>query len=1252
MHQYLFFLNSFIAKRKLFSIGIAVAIVLFLGFFASQISFQENINQLIPSNDTSGITTKVLDQVNFADKITVIISNKKQGSTEDLTAFANTFKDSLDVNCKPFVAKVQGKIEEENIQETFDFVYANLPLFLDQKDYVAIQNKLQKDSIANSVASDYKSLISPAGLVSKDFILRDPLGISFIALKKMQQLSIGDNFAIENGFVLTKDKQHLLLFLTPKLATNETDKNSIFISKLEKIRINLNEHFKGKVEMTYFGSTPVAVANATQIKADVQNTSIFAGITLILLLAFFYRSLSTPIIIFIPSLLGALFALTVLYFCKGSISAISLGISSILLGETTDYSIYVLTHLRNNKDVKLLYKDITKPLLLCGITTSITFLCLFFIKSEALQDLGIFAALSVVSTSVFSLVLIPILYRPQSSKQNIETAVKLSNSNSVHQFLFSEAKGQNIIDTLGGYSYHKNKVLIGSMLLLLVVSLFTYSKVTFNNDLSALNFMTPKLKMAEKQLDHIANSDSSKSIYLATYGKSYNEVVANNNTLFQVLVKDKQANGILNFSSIGGIVFSAEVQKQKIVEWNTFWDTQKKASLTQSLQSEGSRYGFKATTFDGFYELLNKSFKPITIEEYLRVKSFYLDEFIAQKNGFYTISTLVKVPVEKRDWFVNEVKKQPNLVVIDRQQTNETFLGTLKTNFEDLVNYSFIAVFIVLLLAFRKVELAIISIIPILISWIFTAGLMGIFGLQFNVVNVIVCTLIFGIGVDYSIFMTSALQKEYTFGKIELPSYRTSILLSVATTILGIGVLIFAHHPALKSISLIAIIGIFSALMITFILQPLVFHFFVTNQVKKGKAPFEIRRLLHSVLSFSYFGLGGFLLSMVSWILMRIIPFSDKTKRRGFHFVLSKFMHSVLMTYPSIKRKITNASNEKFDKPAVIIANHSSFLDILAIGMLNPKIIFLVSDWVYNSPVFGKGVRLAGFYPVSSGMDNGIEHLRTKVAEGFSIMVFPEGTRSEDNSIKRFHKGAFYLAEQLQLDIVPIVIHGYSEVLPKGDFVINGGVTTVTILDRISFNDTSFGNNLAERTKKISTFFKLHYKQLRLDLEGKDYFRAKLINSYAFKESEIIQAVKVDLDQFLELYYDLNKWIDAKAKIVHFSNDYGQLDVLLALQEPQRKIDAILVSDKNRAVAQTNYIVGKRKILYGAPMELIVLKKYDIVLISDESSIDNYNLETICNLASTVLLLKADNLKPTILKFGFSIEFEMENLIILKKKVE
>jgi 1-acyl-sn-glycerol-3-phosphate acyltransferase len=784
------------------------------------------------------------------------------------------------------------------------------------------------------------------------------------------------------------------------------------------------------------------------------------------------------------------------------------------------------------------------------------------------------------------------------------------------------------------------------MLLLLVVAFFNYSKAGFNNDLSDLNFMTPELKSAENKLENIANNGS-KSIYLATYGDSYDEVVANNNALFTTLEKDKDSQEILNFSSIGGIVFSSEVQKQKIAEWNAFWSSQKKSDLSVALVSEGNKFGFKATTFSGFYELLDKKFTPIPIEEYLKIKSFFLDEFVSQKNGFYTISTLVKVPNEKRDTFVNSIKKQTNLVVIDRQQTNETFLSALKTNFQDLINYSFIAIFIILSVSFRKVELVIVSIIPIMISWIYTTGLMGLFGLEFNVVNIIVCTLIFGIGVDYSIFMTSALQKEHTFGKIELPSYRTSIILSVATTILGTGVLIFAKHPALKSIALIALVGIFSALMITFILQPLVFYFFVTNRTKNGKPPYEIKRLVHSILSFIYFGLGGFILSVFGNILMKILPFSKKTKLSGFHYLLSKFMGSVFLTYPSNRRTVINTSNENFKKPAVIIANHSSFLDILAMGMLSPKIIFLVSDWVCNSPVFGLGVRMVGFYPVSNGMDNGVEHLRSKVEQGFSIMVFPEGSRSEDNTIKRFHKGAFYLAEQLNLDIVPVVIHGYSEVLPKGDFLINGGRTTVEILDRISPDDTTFGKDYLERTKKMSAFFKAHYKKMRLELEGPNYFKKMILNSFDYKELQIVKTVKSDLKNHLELYYELNKYIDPKAKILHIAKDYGQLDVLLSVQHSQRKIDSYIVVEEFRDVAKTNYILKKRNIQYVESVEN--QKEYNVVLISDEST--KTNLEVISNVATTVILLNAKNLKDTIVSYGFSIETEIENLIILKKGI-
>src|SRR5690606_11773560 len=185
--------------------------------------------------------------------------------------------------------------------------------------------------------------------------------------------------------------------------------------------------------------------------------------------------------------------------------------------------------------------------------------------------------------------------------------------------------------------------------------------------------------------------------------------------------------------------------------------------------------------------------------------------------------------------------------------------------------------------------------------------------------------------------------------------------------------------------------GIFAAMITTFSIQPLLFRLFMGSATRR---PIQLRMLLHSIFSFGYFGLGSIVLSFYSVVIMPLLPFKTENKIEGFHKMISKFMKSVLYTNPFVSKKIINEMGEDFSKPAMIIANHTSFLDILAIGMLHPKICFLVNDWVYNSPIFGKAVQNAGFYPVSKGIENSLEPLQEKLDKGYSLMAFPEGTRS------------------------------------------------------------------------------------------------------------------------------------------------------------------------------------------------------------------------------------------------------------------
>jgi 1-acyl-sn-glycerol-3-phosphate acyltransferase len=1179
MHKYFIAIHLFINRNRLLSVFFAFLLLVIFAFFASKIKFEEDITKLIPKSERSDETAKVLGQLNFADKITVIFNLEKGATSTDLTEMATIFLDSLQ-SCDSYINSVQGQVDDENIQETFGFVHENLPLFLDDADYLKIQEKLRNDSIAETVSANYRNIIAPTGMVTKDFILQDPLGISFIALKKLQQLGNSDDFILEDGFILTKNKQKLLLFINPKLPGSETEKNTLFVAKLRSIQENLNTKFKGKTKLDYFGSTLIAVANAEQIKSDIQTTVIVSMGALMLILCVYYRKLLIPIIIFIPTIFGVLASLALLYFVKGTISAISLSIGAVLLGVTIDYSLHILTHYKHNSDIKTLYKDITMPLIMSSTTTAVAFLCLLFVKSEALQDLGIFASSSVVITSLFSLLIIPHLYTPKQG-ESIER--------------------KTVLDKMAGFAFERNKILVILSVVIIIVSLFTYQKVGFNNDISQLNYVPNEIKKAEKDLES-STSLTSKSLYLAVYGNSIDEVLQKNRKLYQDLNQEKSNGKILNFSSVGSLLLSKTEQQKKIDKWNSFWDQNKKKNLTNELISNGQKYGFKPTAYEPFYSLLDKDFGQVPYQKFLKIKALSLQEFVTEKDGFFTISTLVKVNEKQHEALVEKLSKNKDLILIDRQKMNETFLGELKNDFNLLVNYSFVAVVLILFLFFRRIELVIISCIPIVITGLVTAGIMGIFDIQLNIFSLIVCTLIFGHGVDFSIFMTSALQKEYSTGKNEMGTYRTSILLAALTTILAIGALVLASHPALKSISSVSLIGVFAALLITFIFYPILFRFFLSSRVKAGKSPFEFRTLVHSTLSFIYYGLGGFLLSIFSVLFVKILPIKRKTKIQAFHYVMSKFMKSVLYTNPFIKKKVINTQHEKFEKPAVIIANHTSFLDILAVGMLSPKIIFLVSDWVYNSPIFGKGVRLAGFYPVSQGLEGGVEHLREKVNQGFSLMVFPEGSRSTDNHMKRFHKGAFYLAEQFNLDVVPVVIHGNSEVLPKGDFIINDGKLTLKILPRITPENKDFGENYAERTKKLSSFFKASFQQMRTQIEDKNYFKKMILHSFAYKETEIIQSVKSNLKSNLEVYYNLNKVIDSKAKILRIATDYGELDLLLGLQESQRKVDSYIDNEEKRAIAKTNYIVKKRSINYLDSLEN-KLPKYDYLIISSEDKL-------------------------------------------------
>ena len=1144
---------NFFEKHKGWLWTCTIASFLLVGYFAAQIKLEEDITKILPQDKKLDKLQQVFQDSRFADKLIVTISQKdttKEAQPDSLTAYAAELASNAGAQLSPYIRQIQSQAEDSMVMGLMQVIQQNLPIFLEEKDYAKVDSLLETAQLQKSLQYDYNTLISPAGLVLKKMIQADPVGISWIGVKKLQHLQYDDQFELYDNYVITKDHKHVLIFITPANPPGATKINAQFLQGLDKIKDSIDQRYPG-VTASYFGGTAVSVGNATQLRQDTFLTQGITVVLLVVLIALFFRKKRSPVLVMLPVIFGGLFSLAWIYVLKGHISVMAMGAGAVVLGIAVNYSLHVFNHFRHSQDIREVIDDLATPMTLGSFTTVGGFLCLQFVHSPMLRDVGLFAALSLVGAALFSLIFLPhwivIGHKPQT----------------VH------AHKENWLDKLSAYKPERNKYLVGAIFLLTIVFFYTARNVSFESDMMRMNYMTPQLKAAEAQLNAV-NSYIAQSVYVVSDGHDLEGALENGEQLIPV-VEQLQAKGIVKkYAGVQALLLSNKEQQVRIDRWNKYWTADKKQQVLEYLRSAGGGLGFSAAAFNPFEGMLNKEFQPLSTDALKILRSGILGDFIIQKNGATSLVTLLKVDPAHKQAVYDALENLPGTTVLDKQYAANRLVEVIKDEFNSIAWMTSLLVFFALLLSYGRIELALITFIPMAVSWIWILGIMGLFGIKFNIVNIILSTFIFGLGDDYSIFMMDGLLQEYKTGKKTLSSFKSSIFLSAITTILGLGVLIFAQHPSLKSIALISIIGIGTVVLISQVMIPFLFNWLITNRVRKNFAPWTMKGWSLSVFSFLYFTVGCLLLTLIGTILIRWNPFNKEKGKVLYHRILSAYTYSVLYIMRNLKKRIINPANEQLEKPAVIISNHQSFLDILVSTMLHPKVVLLTNQWVWRSPVFGAVVRLADYYPVADGAEGAIEKLRERVNQGYSIVVYPEGTRSPDPAIKRFHKGAFYIAEQLGLDILPIVIHGTAYTMSKGDFLLKDGTVTVKYLPRISPQDLSWGDSYSARTKSISRYFKQQYELLRAETEVPKYFREQLKYNFIYKGPvlEWYMRIKTKMENNYELFHKL---LPKEGRILDIGCGYGFMDYMLAWVAPGRNITGIDYDEDKIATAANCY---------------------------------------------------------------------------------
>jgi len=185
-----------------------------------------------------------------------------------------------------------------------------------------------------------------------------------------------------------------------------------------------------------------------------------------------------------------------------------------------------------------------------------------------------------------------------------------------------------------------------------------------------------------------------------------------------------------------------------------------------------------------------------------------------------------------------------------------------------------------------------------------------------------------------------------------------------------------------------------------------------------------------------------FLVGVVTFILFFpilagfLVLFLFDRDRKQIHPLISIWAKAVLVVCPLMHVRLEGTHHLKPNATYVLVANHQSISDIIAVLHLSHPFKFIAKRDLFWIPFFGWGLWLAGYIPLIRGNQKSGKEVIQKATgylkRGVSALFFPEGTRSRDGEIQTFKVGAFKLSSELNIPVVPIVIHGTRDLIPKG----------------------------------------------------------------------------------------------------------------------------------------------------------------------------------------------------------------------------
>ena len=804
-----------------------IALYAFFGYFASKIYLEEDINKLMPSSKNEDGTTKLaFANLRIKDKTFLLFEGKNGASVEHITEICDAFIDSLESrnaamdSTQQVIGNIFYRLPDDLMLDVIDYMSAHLPAYIDTSVYTRLDAMLTYPHMKLQMKANHDDLLSPVGSMFPELIQMDPVGLRGLLMEQMKPFTEGaaGSYKTLNGHFFVQDSTVCVAFITPMYSATNTGQGST----LFRILNDQIEQFSASapdVKISYHGTPASGFYNSWRIKSDLKGTIIGSLVLVLIFISICFRNYNTIPLLLLPVVFGTLFGLAAMYFIKGHFSLLALGIGAIVLGVALSYVLHIITHYKYISDPEQVLRDQVKPVCLGCLTTIGSFMGLIFIRTELLQDFGLFAAFAIVGTTFFSLVFLPQFLNPRKNKLNHRAFA--------------------IIDRINAYPFDRKKPLLFTILATAVVCIGFYiaGGTQFDADMHNLGYKAESTSYSENLLRSKTHTGD-KQKYFASSGATMEEAIENFEIMATKLDSLQNIGLVKSYTHTNQIFVPLHVQQERIDAWKNFWTGERLQLVHDLFNKTAPEAGLIPDAFSPFFELATADYEPDALYEASIIPEGYQSTLMEQSyNDEYLCFTSVRckndsIHSKESDYnrICEAIVSSPNLLVLDTYYYTTDTLIQLNDDFNVLQWVSMLFVLIVLFFSFHfNIKHTLLGFMPILSSWLIVLGAMVIFDVRFNLINIIISTFIFGIGVDYSIFVMNGLIGGKENSRL-LGYHKTAIFFSAFILIVTVSSMLFAEHPAIKSVGFSILVGMISAVVISYVIQPAIFRMINKNK--------------------------------------------------------------------------------------------------------------------------------------------------------------------------------------------------------------------------------------------------------------------------------------------------------------------------------------------------------------------------------------------------------------------------------------